>query len=844
MSSKASERGLWDSFFISPFSPTNKKSVVAEKDDEVAVARKAILWPVCGMVIVAYVAILSVAVAVHSVTGDEIPIVVGIAVQFAFLGYMTVTGTAPSRGTEALIITTAFFIIIVDFQTFGLLDLWTAFPVLINVIVVGGLSKKVLNCFTCGALVYLIFKAVEEISSIGVYSSDFTLLQEPVPEKIKISTGMLRLLTRLCTVVSAYTICHWYTKTVRHKQHLLQDSSDLAQAVAESLNTFDLEEAAYLLKTCEDLKKSKLIFALSGLLENLRLYRAYIPRHLLQGGSFREVGSTNVEPFRNSLARGVRHSLCPPPSGSVAIVFTDIQNSTSIWEQFPCAMQSALLLHNSCLRLQMHLYRGYEVKTMGDAFMTAFKSGCQAVDFACSAQVELMRQLWPKELSAHPDCNEVEGLWSGLRVRIGAHYGPCTIEENPVTRRSDYFGTTVNKAARVESSSIGGGICVTPEMIEDFNGCTSFSDNIVGEIPLKGMSDAVIIHLVTPQVLEARVPLLTIAWAARNKSTALPNVTEINILHVDETESCKRNGSSATGQILSYQDSLGKTQKSMHKVVGTVGHIDMLFSMLTNCDDFLSSLIFALDRTEGSVQCLSGSVFVADWNIGRYCNSHTHQCIRFSNFLREISSEYRYHGIRFGSSSSRGLHGSVGTERTRFLVLAGPCMLMSATAVQCCHEAGVQMIFVEMTAHSNLSSDPTLKKHLRLIDYWADCQASVYEIKPGSAATSFCMWVTDTSSSSEKLLEKNTILALCDHNSVAIEWLQSNYSHDPVILAMLSRIADFTSLRHPELANYMDTTQVASPSSSYLVSGSSSQGYQRLSQSEERHLSNVTQPLL
>ena len=52
-----------------------------------------------------------------------------------------------------------------------------------------------------------------------------------------------------------------------------------------------------------------------------------------------------------------------------------------------------------------------------------------------------------------------------LRVKLGLHRGPCiAVNANELL---DYFGSTVNIAARVQNESVGGDIVVTPEILSD-----------------------------------------------------------------------------------------------------------------------------------------------------------------------------------------------------------------------------------------------------------------------------------------------------------------------------------------------------------------------------------------
>ena len=68
-----------------------------------------------------------------------------------------------------------------------------------------------------------------------------------------------------------------------------------------------------------------------------------------------------------------------PPQGTVCLVFTDVESSTSIWENKPEAMAFALSLHDAMFRRLIQKHRGYEVKTEGDAFMIAFASVVDAL---------------------------------------------------------------------------------------------------------------------------------------------------------------------------------------------------------------------------------------------------------------------------------------------------------------------------------------------------------------------------------------------------------------------------------------------------------------------------------
>lgn len=124
------------------------------------------------------------------------------------------------------------------------------------------------------------------------------------------------------------------------------------------------------------------------------------------------------------------------PTGTVTFLFTDIESSTQLWEQSPDAMRSALARHDDIMRRAIDANGGYLFSTGGDGFAAAFQRTTSAVEAAAIAQRELGAQVWPGNIR--------------LRVRIGIHTGECA------ERDGDYFGSTVNRAARLMGIAHGG----------------------------------------------------------------------------------------------------------------------------------------------------------------------------------------------------------------------------------------------------------------------------------------------------------------------------------------------------------------------------------------------------
>jgi adenylate cyclase len=160
------------------------------------------------------------------------------------------------------------------------------------------------------------------------------------------------------------------------------------------------------------------------------------------------------------------------PTGEVSLVFTDIKNSTLLWETYPIAMRSAIKMHNELMRRQLRIIGGYEVKTEGDAFMVAFRTVTSALLWCFTIQSQLLEVQWPQEILNSVNGQEVvdpDGnvIFRGLSVRMGIHWGMPVCEVDPVTKRMDYFGPMVNRASRISSVADGGQITVSSDFIAE-----------------------------------------------------------------------------------------------------------------------------------------------------------------------------------------------------------------------------------------------------------------------------------------------------------------------------------------------------------------------------------------
>src|SRR5829696_5164534 len=134
------------------------------------------------------------------------------------------------------------------------------------------------------------------------------------------------------------------------------------------------------------------------------------------------------------------------PDGTVAILFSDIEDSTVLTERLGDERWLQLLReHNAIFREQVSRHDGYEVKSQGDGFMLAFPDPCEAL--ACA--IDVQRAFAERE---RDDSTET------LRVRMGLHTGEVISEEG------DYFGKNVILAARIAAQALGGEILVSEEL--------------------------------------------------------------------------------------------------------------------------------------------------------------------------------------------------------------------------------------------------------------------------------------------------------------------------------------------------------------------------------------------
>jgi predicted ATPase/class 3 adenylate cyclase len=143
------------------------------------------------------------------------------------------------------------------------------------------------------------------------------------------------------------------------------------------------------------------------------------------------------------------------PSGTVTFLFTDIEGSTKLAQQYPEAMPVLLARHHEILNQCIQAHEGYVFQVVGDSFAVAFHSAGDALHAALDAQRALHNENW----SPAP-----------IKVRMGIHTG--TAKLNDASAPTIYSGyATLASTQRVMSAGHGGQILLsgaTRELVRHF----------------------------------------------------------------------------------------------------------------------------------------------------------------------------------------------------------------------------------------------------------------------------------------------------------------------------------------------------------------------------------------
>src|SRR5512136_156264 len=139
------------------------------------------------------------------------------------------------------------------------------------------------------------------------------------------------------------------------------------------------------------------------------------------------------------------------PTGTVTFLFTDIEGSTSLAQQFPAELPTLLARHHAILHQAIQAHNGHVFQITGDAFCAAFYTAGDALQATLEAQRSLQHEAWQP---------------APIKVRMGLHTGAAqvgAIED----RAGGYAGyLTLTRVQRVMSTAHGGQVLLSNSTAE------------------------------------------------------------------------------------------------------------------------------------------------------------------------------------------------------------------------------------------------------------------------------------------------------------------------------------------------------------------------------------------
>ncbi len=187
-----------------------------------------------------------------------------------------------------------------------------------------------------------------------------------------------------------------------------------------------------------------------------------------------------------------------PPTGTVTMLFSDIEGSTRMLAQLGDAYAAVLTDQRRLLRSAFGRWHGTEMGTEGDSFFVAFPSARDAVHACIDGQRALSGHSWPHDAE--------------VRVRMGLHTG------EPVQYEDGYVGMDVHLAARIAATAHGGQVVLSAATTALAGGTLPDGTGIrdLGEHRLKDIPEPQRLHQLVLPGLRADFPALRSLGASSN----------------------------------------------------------------------------------------------------------------------------------------------------------------------------------------------------------------------------------------------------------------------------------------------------------------------------------------
>jgi predicted ATPase/class 3 adenylate cyclase len=184
-------------------------------------------------------------------------------------------------------------------------------------------------------------------------------------------------------------------------------------------------------------------------------------------------------------------------TGVVTFLFTDVEGSSRLWEREPARMRGAMERHDAIVKSAVTGHRGKVVKMLGDGVHAVFDDPLDAVVAAVAIQRGLAG-------TAAGDLR--------LAVRAGLHAG---VEQE---RDDDYFGRSVNRAARLMSVAHGGQVLLSQAV------AILVQQRLPAEVTLRDLGEVRLRDLASAErVFQVEHPDLRADFPALRALTSTPN---------------------------------------------------------------------------------------------------------------------------------------------------------------------------------------------------------------------------------------------------------------------------------------------------------------------------------
>jgi class 3 adenylate cyclase len=180
----------------------------------------------------------------------------------------------------------------------------------------------------------------------------------------------------------------------------------------------------------------------------------------------------SLQAFRDLFAEATLRPGDEAGVSQVALLFSDLQGSTALYERVgDAAAFNMVREHFALLASIVRDHDGAVVKTIGDAVMASFGDPAHAVKAALAMQARIVDH--------------------DLVLKLGIHAGPSVVVT--LNDRLDYFGSTVNMAARLQGQSAGGDIVLSRAVADDPAVQPLVAAVAAREesVPLKGFTDPI-----------------------------------------------------------------------------------------------------------------------------------------------------------------------------------------------------------------------------------------------------------------------------------------------------------------------------------------------------------------